>query len=75
MAADLSCATATDGVITVTATGELWTKTYSKDNEQLFKLQMYLAVSRTHQIKVDANSCFRCNRYYTCSTAAAIKCC
>jgi hypothetical protein len=42
MAPDLSCATATDGVITV-ATGGTGIK-LSKTMEQLFKLQMYSAV-------------------------------
>jgi hypothetical protein len=35
--ADLSCATATDGEITVTATGGTGTKTYSKDNGTTFQ--------------------------------------
>jgi hypothetical protein len=53
----LSCATATDGEITVTATGGTGTITILKTTEQL-KLQMYSAVlPPTHQIKVkDANS-------------------
>jgi hypothetical protein len=46
---------ATDGEITVAATGGTGTKTYSKDNEQLSR-QMYSSglAAGTPQIKVDA---------------------
>jgi hypothetical protein len=44
--ADLSCATATDAVITVTATGGTGTITYSKDNGQF---PSFKYIQRSHR--------------------------